>query len=52
MPQMMPMNWLILYLLFLIIFIMFNITNYYIIIYSTKKSIKMMMKSKMSNWKW
>nr|YP_010890188.1 ATP synthase F0 subunit 8 [Sovia lucasii]WJJ70294.1 ATP synthase F0 subunit 8 [Sovia lucasii] len=30
MPQMMPINWIISFFLFILIFIMFNILNYYI----------------------
>uniref|UniRef100_UPI0030022DBF ATP synthase F0 subunit 8 n=1 Tax=Chilo infuscatellus TaxID=236790 RepID=UPI0030022DBF len=32
MPQMMPINWIILFLFFITIFIIFNIMNYYIFI--------------------
>nr|YP_010564347.1 ATP synthase F0 subunit 8 [Scopula lactea]UYX62370.1 ATP synthase F0 subunit 8 [Scopula lactea] len=53
MPQMMPINWLILFILFILSFIMFNIMNYYIKIY------KIEMKKNFFNdfnknyyWKW
>nr|ASY98486.1 ATP synthase F0 subunit 8 [Idolomantis diabolica] len=51
MPQMMPLNWLMLFLFFSILFILFNMMNYY---HSNKtihlKSSKMMIKSLI--WKW
>nr|YP_010546141.1 ATP synthase F0 subunit 8 [Calomera brevipilosa]UYK51607.1 ATP synthase F0 subunit 8 [Calomera brevipilosa] len=52
MPQMAPMNWIILYIMFSVIFILVNFLNYYI--YSikspSKKLNKFMFKS--INWKW
>nr|ALO77600.1 ATP synthase F0 subunit 8 [Hemipeplus sp. HEM01] len=51
MPQMAPLNWLTLFIMFILIFISFNIMNYYSFLYfqksleSTKKIIKI-------NWKW
>nr|YP_009229168.1 ATP synthase F0 subunit 8 [Anoplophora chinensis]ALS54020.1 ATP synthase F0 subunit 8 [Anoplophora chinensis]UNB14369.1 ATP synthase F0 subunit 8 [Anoplophora chinensis] len=51
MPQMAPLNWLILYLYFLMIFFIFNIINFY----SFNYNIKFSKKSKSSliyNWKW
>nr|QRW36413.1 ATP synthase F0 subunit 8 [Sanfilippodytes vilis] len=52
MPQMAPMNWLILYIFFSIIFIMFNFINYYMFISESKLNNinKIMLKS--LNWKW
>nr|YP_010284523.1 ATP synthase F0 subunit 8 [Nadezhdiella cantori]UKQ56266.1 ATP synthase F0 subunit 8 [Nadezhdiella cantori] len=51
MPQMAPLNWLILFIFFSIILIIFNSMNFYSFLYSTKKE-----KSKKStlnfNWKW
>nr|YP_009440938.1 ATP synthase F0 subunit 8 [Sinodendron yunnanense]AKN01375.1 ATP synthase F0 subunit 8 [Sinodendron yunnanense] len=51
MPQMAPMNWLILFFLFIITFIIFNSLNYFSFIYSPKLTT---FKKKMSklNWKW
>nr|ALO70993.1 ATP synthase F0 subunit 8 [Pselaphinae sp. 3 EF-2015] len=51
MPQMSPMNWILLYLFFSFIFIMFNFLNYYYMIYNIKfnKNYKIMNKL---NWKW
>nr|YP_009727747.1 ATP synthase F0 subunit 8 [Rhinoestrus usbekistanicus]QHX99790.1 ATP synthase F0 subunit 8 [Rhinoestrus usbekistanicus] len=53
MPQMSPMNWLNLFFIFTIIFIMFSIMNYYMFFPSMPKSI-MTKKYKMTsmNWKW
>nr|YP_010166728.1 ATP synthase F0 subunit 8 [Oreodytes scitulus]QRV62832.1 ATP synthase F0 subunit 8 [Oreodytes scitulus] len=52
MPQMAPMNWLLLYIFFSVIFIMFNFMNYYsFLIY---KKINFFKKSSKKNlyWKW
>nr|YP_010426663.1 ATP synthase F0 subunit 8 [Parnassius glacialis]QYH50540.1 ATP synthase F0 subunit 8 [Parnassius glacialis]USN89412.1 ATP synthase F0 subunit 8 [Parnassius glacialis] len=53
MPQMMPINWLLSFFFFIMIFILFNIMNYYIFninnfkkLYFNKKNFKNM------NWKW
>nr|QXT44482.1 ATP synthase F0 subunit 8 [Astratotermes hilarus] len=52
MPQMMPMEWTLLYLTFLMTFLMFNIMNYFAQSpnqqYKTKKSIHI----NKTNWKW
>nr|ALO70286.1 ATP synthase F0 subunit 8 [Aloconota currax]ARH54856.1 ATP synthase F0 subunit 8 [Aloconota currax] len=51
MPQMAPMNWLLLFLMFIVIFMMFNSLNYFCFIYNPKTSkIKQVLKS--INWKW
>nr|AXS66505.1 ATP synthase F0 subunit 8 [Tenebrionoidea sp. 8 KM-2017] len=51
MPQMSPLNWLMLMLFFITIFLFFNILNYYLILYKNNfsSSIK---KIKNLNWKW
>nr|WKU83860.1 ATP synthase F0 subunit 8 [Chalcosyrphus chalybeus] len=53
MPQMAPMNWLSLFLLFTLIFIFFNIMNYFIYNPMTPKS-KNLNKININsmNWKW
>nr|QVL28713.1 ATP synthase F0 subunit 8 [Eristalinus sp.] len=53
MPQMAPINWLSLFLLFSMIFILFNMMNYFIYLPSmpkSKTSSKIITKS--MNWKW
>nr|YP_010389738.1 ATP synthase F0 subunit 8 [Issikiopteryx taipingensis]UPU95821.1 ATP synthase F0 subunit 8 [Issikiopteryx taipingensis] len=57
MPQMMPINWMILFLLFICIFIIFNIMNYYIFNYKMNKNNMKLLTSfsllkKKLNWKW
>nr|AFU50236.1 ATP synthase F0 subunit 8 [Copelatus sp. MJTNT-2012] len=52
MPQMAPMNWLILYMMFSITFLLFNFLNYYKYIIKSKASKKMKFFSKTLNWKW
>nr|ADO60453.1 ATP synthase F0 subunit 8 [Anaspis sp. BMNH 840206] len=52
MPQMAPLNWLTLMIYFIIIFMIFNIMNYYS--YSYKNSDFSSKKKKIINlnWKW
>nr|YP_010240636.1 ATP synthase F0 subunit 8 [Aleochara postica]QTG39873.1 ATP synthase F0 subunit 8 [Aleochara postica] len=51
MPQMAPLNWLFLFLMFTITFMIFNSMNYFSMMYSFK--IKKFLKSKkLLNWKW
>nr|UXW93493.1 ATP synthase F0 subunit 8 [Hymenoptera sp. 4 GYN-2021] len=53
MPQMFPMNWIILIIYFLMIFLIFNIMSYYIYMPLMKKinHFKFINK-KTFNWKW
>nr|YP_010294900.1 ATP synthase F0 subunit 8 [Oiceoptoma thoracicum]UMO90838.1 ATP synthase F0 subunit 8 [Oiceoptoma thoracicum] len=51
MPQMAPMNWLILFIMFIIIFLMFNSMNYFSFKYPTK-SISTSKTTSKINWKW
>nr|AJG02518.1 ATP synthase F0 subunit 8 [Euplectus karstenii] len=51
MPQMAPMNWIFLYFLFTIIFIMMNFINYYYTMYTPTNKISFMKKYNF-NWKW
>nr|UXW64190.1 ATP synthase F0 subunit 8 [Colias erate] len=54
MPQMMPINWMLSLLFFILIFIMFNIMNYYI--FSLKINNLNVKPSSLKNnllaWKW
>nr|AQM40048.1 ATP synthase F0 subunit 8 [Atlanticus sp. ZJZ-2017] len=53
MPQMMPMNWLLLFLMFSSTLILFAIMNYYIFNYSTPSPVAVStLHSKSLNWKW
>nr|YP_010989198.1 ATP synthase F0 subunit 8 [Asura unipuncta]WOS95361.1 ATP synthase F0 subunit 8 [Asura unipuncta] len=54
MPQMMPINWLISFFLFLSIYLIFNIMNYYIfnINFSNKNNKMLNLKKNNFNWKW
>nr|YP_010283898.1 ATP synthase F0 subunit 8 [Thosea sinensis]UEE83689.1 ATP synthase F0 subunit 8 [Thosea sinensis]UEK75804.1 ATP synthase F0 subunit 8 [Quasithosea sythoffi]ULA45466.1 ATP synthase F0 subunit 8 [Thosea sinensis]WCH63199.1 ATP synthase F0 subunit 8 [Thosea sinensis] len=54
MPQMMPINWMISLLFFILIFILFNIFNYYIINLKKNKlnNINKKFFFKNLNWKW
>nr|YP_003001960.1 ATP synthase F0 subunit 8 [Lymantria dispar]AJM89383.1 ATP synthase F0 subunit 8 [Lymantria dispar asiatica]AJM89415.1 ATP synthase F0 subunit 8 [Lymantria dispar japonica]AJM89447.1 ATP synthase F0 subunit 8 [Lymantria dispar dispar]ACL93260.1 ATP synthase F0 subunit 8 [Lymantria dispar]AJM89385.1 ATP synthase F0 subunit 8 [Lymantria dispar asiatica] len=60
MPQMMPINWLLSFLLFLFIYLIFNIMNYYIYNLNNNnkyninnnKNFNLMKKNKNLNWKW
>nr|YP_010987562.1 ATP synthase F0 subunit 8 [Anotylus hirtulus]WON65968.1 ATP synthase F0 subunit 8 [Anotylus hirtulus] len=51
MPQMSPMNWLILFILFIIIFMIFNSLNYFNFLYPPKNNNLNKIK-KYINWKW
>ncbi|YP_001650752.1 ATP synthase F0 subunit 8 (mitochondrion) [Manduca sexta] len=54
MPQMMPINWIMSLFFFIIIFIMFNIINYYIFSsnISFNKNKKNFLKNNYFHWKW
>nr|YP_009918990.1 ATP synthase F0 subunit 8 [Elodes minuta]YP_010385129.1 ATP synthase F0 subunit 8 [Elodes marginata]ARH53847.1 ATP synthase F0 subunit 8 [Elodes minuta]QMP96570.1 ATP synthase F0 subunit 8 [Elodes minuta]UPL65139.1 ATP synthase F0 subunit 8 [Elodes marginata] len=52
MPQMAPMNWLTLFIMFTIIFIMFNSLNYFTYLKTTPKTNNKTLLSKTLNWKW
>nr|AMP43810.1 ATP synthase F0 subunit 8 [Suragina sp. KW-2016] len=53
MPQMAPISWLLLFIIFSITFVLFNMTNYFFFILNPKKS-EMLEKKKSNslNWKW
>nr|ALO70299.1 ATP synthase F0 subunit 8 [Aspidiphorus orbiculatus] len=51
MPQMMPMNWTMLFILFTITFMVFNMFNYYYVFY-TAKNINKTNTSLQQIWKW
>nr|YP_010472500.1 ATP synthase F0 subunit 8 [Nipponoharpalus discrepans]UVG42124.1 ATP synthase F0 subunit 8 [Nipponoharpalus discrepans] len=52
MPQMAPMNWLILYLLFTMIFLLFNFLNYYMFLIKNKNYFLKNYMNKTLEWKW
>nr|YP_010535808.1 ATP synthase F0 subunit 8 [Coptotriche turpinia]UYB79006.1 ATP synthase F0 subunit 8 [Coptotriche turpinia] len=52
MPQMMPINWIVLFILFMLFFMLFNMMNYYIFIFNKKSSFLPKMKIKNFLWKW
>nr|ADO60578.1 ATP synthase F0 subunit 8 [Cerylon histeroides] len=51
MPQMAPLSWMMLYLMFLCIFIIFNLLNFYQFKYLPNYSFKQTKISKI-NWLW
>nr|YP_009057618.1 ATP synthase F0 subunit 8 [Apocheima cinerarius]AHG99140.1 ATP synthase F0 subunit 8 [Apocheima cinerarius]ALI31057.1 ATP synthase F0 subunit 8 [Apocheima cinerarius]ALO20592.1 ATP synthase F0 subunit 8 [Apocheima cinerarius]ALO20600.1 ATP synthase F0 subunit 8 [Apocheima cinerarius]ALP86122.1 ATP synthase F0 subunit 8 [Apocheima cinerarius] len=54
MPQMMPINWILSFLMFILIFIMFNIMNYYIMNnknLNNKNNFKLKSMNNLT-WKW
>nr|AXS65473.1 ATP synthase F0 subunit 8 [Nitidulidae sp. KM-2017] len=51
MPQMAPLNWLALFIYFIIIFILFNVMNYFSFLYKIK-SPKTTKNKIMFSWKW
>nr|UFZ13362.1 ATP synthase F0 subunit 8 [Ctenochauliodes griseus] len=52
MPQMAPLNWLILFMFFTLTFIIFNMMNYFITNYSSPSSSEINLSNKPLNWKW
>nr|YP_009487735.1 ATP synthase F0 subunit 8 [Anopheles gilesi]AWB98553.1 ATP synthase F0 subunit 8 [Anopheles gilesi] len=53
MPQMAPINWLILFLIFSLTLMVFNILNYYCFNYSPLKAPQsLFFTSNKLNWKW
>nr|WDV10592.1 ATP synthase F0 subunit 8 [Bhutanitis thaidina] len=52
MPQMMPLNWLMFFFLFIMTFILFNIMNYFIFINKNKNLNFKKKMFKNFNWKW
>nr|ANJ70701.1 ATP synthase F0 subunit 8 [Uloma sp. BMNH 1425257] len=51
MPQMAPLSWLTLMILFSMILISFNMINFYTFSYSVLEK-KISIKEKKTNWKW
>nr|AML26445.1 ATP synthase F0 subunit 8 [Staphylinidae sp. BMNH 1274643] len=51
MPQMAPMNWLFLFIMFIMAFLMFNFINYFCFMYSPKSKTFEKKKNQI-NWKW
>nr|AIY61558.1 ATP synthase F0 subunit 8 [Sinocapritermes mushae] len=52
MPQMMPMEWTMLYILFLATFLMFNIINYFAQSPNKQQKISKTLNINKTNWKW
>nr|AQP27490.1 ATP synthase F0 subunit 8 [Anoplotermes group sp. N TB-2017]AQP30117.1 ATP synthase F0 subunit 8 [Anoplotermes group sp. N TB-2017] len=52
MPQMMPMEWTLLYATFLMTFLMFNIVNYFALSPSQEASASKKIYTNKTNWKW
>nr|URH16933.1 ATP synthase F0 subunit 8 [Nasutitermes pinocchio] len=52
MPQMMPMEWTLLYFTFLMTFLMFNIMNYFAQLPNKQSETKKPINAHKTNWKW
>nr|YP_009526505.1 ATP synthase F0 subunit 8 [Triaenodes tardus]AXU98788.1 ATP synthase F0 subunit 8 [Triaenodes tardus] len=52
MPQMMPLNWMMLYLMFMFIFLFFMMIIYYMYNLNSPKMKKMLINYINYNWKW
>nr|QAT19773.1 ATP synthase F0 subunit 8 [Eucryptorrhynchus scrobiculatus]QGA70742.1 ATP synthase F0 subunit 8 [Eucryptorrhynchus scrobiculatus]QGA70746.1 ATP synthase F0 subunit 8 [Eucryptorrhynchus scrobiculatus]QGA70747.1 ATP synthase F0 subunit 8 [Eucryptorrhynchus scrobiculatus]QGA70748.1 ATP synthase F0 subunit 8 [Eucryptorrhynchus scrobiculatus] len=52
MPQMAPMSWLIMYMLFTFMFILLIIFNYFTFLYLPNKKNYTILNKKKMNWKW
>nr|YP_009441932.1 ATP synthase F0 subunit 8 [Pityophthorus pubescens]AOY40153.1 ATP synthase F0 subunit 8 [Pityophthorus pubescens] len=51
MPQMSPLNWTLLYLFFMALFLLTITANYYIFLYKSQNKYSYKMKN-LINWKW
>nr|UFR82932.1 ATP synthase F0 subunit 8 [Dynastes hercules hercules] len=51
MPQMAPLNWLALFFLFITVFLIFNVINYFTFLYPPKKP-SLQKTTKKISWKW
>nr|AXS66073.1 ATP synthase F0 subunit 8 [Staphylinoidea sp. 14 KM-2017] len=52
MPQMAPMNWLTLFIFFVLVFMLFNTINYFSFLYDPQTTASIKNKKKIINWKW
>nr|WHM51917.1 ATP synthase F0 subunit 8 [Incisitermes schwarzi] len=52
MPQMMPLSWLTLFLMFSATLMLFATMNYYMVIPKTEPATKKTILMKSMNWKW
>nr|AQP26564.1 ATP synthase F0 subunit 8 [Nasutitermes longinasus] len=52
MPQMMPMEWTLLYFTFLATFLMFNIMNYFAQSPNKQNKMKESINTQKTTWKW
>nr|YP_010851763.1 ATP synthase F0 subunit 8 [Penicillidia dufourii]WGH14991.1 ATP synthase F0 subunit 8 [Penicillidia dufourii] len=52
MPQMFPMNWLLIYMIFILIFMMYMIKIYFSFFQKMPSNNKFNFKIKKINWKW
>nr|WBK02800.1 ATP synthase F0 subunit 8 [Inocellia sinensis] len=52
MPQMAPMNWLILYIIFIILYLLFMTKNYYLIKINFKSMSLKTLSLHKNLWKW
>nr|YP_009049147.1 ATP synthase F0 subunit 8 [Tribolium audax]AIE43740.1 ATP synthase F0 subunit 8 [Tribolium audax] len=52
MPQMAPLNWLLLMIMFIMIMVSFNLINFYSFSYNTQKSPNSIHQKSQTNWKW
>nr|URX52705.1 ATP synthase F0 subunit 8 [Cryptotermes sp. 1 AB-2022a]URX52731.1 ATP synthase F0 subunit 8 [Cryptotermes sp. 1 AB-2022a] len=52
MPQMMPLSWLSLFIMFSATLILFSTLNYYAMIIKTSTTEKKEITNKILNWKW
>uniref|UniRef100_A0AAU7E565 ATP synthase complex subunit 8 n=1 Tax=Unilepidotricha sp. 1 SJR-2024a TaxID=3158271 RepID=A0AAU7E565_9NEOP len=52
MPQMMPINWIFLFIIFILTYLIMNMLNYYTFNLSPKKSSLNNFKYPQMNWKW
>nr|AVE15675.1 ATP synthase F0 subunit 8 [Haania sp. JZ-2017] len=52
MPQMMPLNWMSMFILFTLLIMMFNMLNYFVLINKMKKKMLIKTNNNTMIWKW
>nr|YP_002265539.1 ATP synthase F0 subunit 8 [Chaetosoma scaritides]ACF35098.1 ATP synthase F0 subunit 8 [Chaetosoma scaritides] len=51
MPQMSPLNWVILFSFFTLMYLIINSMNYYLVLYTNQNKTNLL-KINSNNWKW
>nr|UUJ36865.1 ATP synthase F0 subunit 8 [Epeorus sp. 03 ZXM-2022a] len=52
MPQMAPLSWLLLFIVFSVTLILFSVMNYFMVVPSTPQGSSSQFQTQAFNWKW